>query len=1326
MKNIKYCALHTHTEFSNMDSVMRIEDVIDAAKEMNAPAAAISDHGTMAGCVPFYLACKGAGIAPVIGCEYYVDSESGYRKHLCVYAKDTIGYQAMMKAVMLSNKNITKTGKLVFPKLTREMIMECFGPESKGYGHVVATSACIQGVIAGLAVENKNAKNAAESIESEVSNYEVALNQVKESEEQLNALKNSDDPNKDKRVAYFKGQLKDAKEIVKKGEANYNALKAKYDNLSASICESDNDLAKKMEQEALVYQEIFGKGNFFIELQYHGMEDEEKWFSILDKIAERNDIPTVAANDAHMKTNSERDIEARETVKSLRFYTIDKTPDSEKELYIKSDDELAEAISNVTSNVEKAMDGVRKIYEMCKDAVIPMPEKLEDKHYPAFIKGADSYELLKQAVQEGIKIRFPNGFPDHKLYVDRLNYEIKTMKQMGVCDYILIVQDLLQFGRKLGHMPVERYEYLNSHIWDMTYDEIVAYVDEDQSYIGYLVGPGRGSSAGSLICYCVGITDIDPIPYGLLFERFLNPERVSMPDIDSDYGKGYRDTVVAYTYKKYGENAVCRIITYGTASAKAAIKGVAKSIGTTNNTKESYDALGQRLSDVIPKKPHALIADSDDKFLEMSNKDKRVSEIISRAKSIEGTKVQTGMHACGVIISDNDNVNEYVPLAWDSKNKVFKCQCTATEAEAQGLLKMDYLGLKNLNMITEIIRMIHSRTGIVIDPSTIPVESEVIREIAGNARTNSIFQLESKGMKDICQRMKPDTFEDIILLVAAYRPGPMESIPKMISVKNGLKAEYDTPELEHILNVTYGVPIYQEQVQQIFRDLAGYSYGQADNVRRAMAKKKEKVLLAERESFISGDEKRGIAGCVANGISAEAANKIFDSMVSFASYAFNKSHAAAYARVSYILMWLKYHYFSEFMAVALKWSNQKKIVGLLSECKEQGIEVTCPDINVSESGFVIDGNKIVYGLASVKGIVNIDNIIEERKKGPFLDFEDYLNRTKVKRNVTQALIDTGAFDRFGVGRSSLSRQFASLFTLMTALQDAQDKVKDREDLVNILEAGGTRDDVFKFYAERKIKRKSVFSLDREKNELEKAKKKVDEIKELLTVIDRSDFGDNLEDNLKLEKDLLGVYLSGHPTDNYIREGSSIERVEKGKDRKIFGVITNLNIRNRKSDGADMAFFDLEDTTGSIECKCFVNSYKENKENIYEGAVVVITGYVNEEEIFHNTNNPDGTYDADDDENSEDDAETVETKTTMTVNVVKKATKREKRYVLDISSFADWHDIWKYVVPYYTTDESCGIKLLVRTRDFNGLKEAKDYVSESILADSNLKSYLMLI
>lgn len=1308
-KTIKYCALHTHSEFSNMDSAMRIGDIVDAAKEMSAPGACLSDHGTMAGAVPFYLACKAAGIAPIVGCEYYVDSESGYRKHLCVYAKDTIGYQAMIKAVKLSNKNISKVGKLVFPKLTDEMIQQCFGPGSAGYGHVVATSACIQGVLAGLVVESKNNGKVAEEIKSKLTNHDFAVSQIKEANDKLALIQDKKDPS----IKTLKAQIKDAKKALR-DEKEVAELRAKFDKLSALTCNSDEEFAEKMEKEALRYRDIFGAGNFFIELQFHRMEEEKKWFAILDKIAEKCGIPTVAANDAHMKGNSEQDIMARETVKSLRFYELELATDSEKELYIKSDEELIEAISNVTGRTAEAMDGVRKIFEMCKDVVVPMPENLEDKHYPAFKKGVDSYALLVEATKEGIAKRFPEGFPDHKLYVDRLNYELKIMKQMGVCDYILIVQDLLQFGRKLGHMPVERYDYLNEHIWDMSYDEIVKYVDEDQSYLGYLVGPGRGSSAGSLVCYGLGITDIDPIPYGLLFERFLNPERVSMPDIDSDYGKGYRDVVVAYTYKKYGENAVCRIITYGTTSAKAAIKGVAKAIGNSKGQKESYDALGQKLSNVIPKKPHAMIAESDDKFIEMSTKDNRVKEIIERAKSIEGTKVQTGMHACGVIISDNDDVNDYVPLAWDDKNHVFKCQCTAAEAEEQGLLKMDYLGLKNLNMITEMIRLIYQRTGIEIDPSTIPVEADVIREIAGNARTNSIFQLESNGMKDICKKMRPDTFEDIILLVAAYRPGPMESIPKMISVKNGKKPEYVTPQLEHILNVTYGVPIYQEQVQQIFRDLAGYSYGQADNVRRAMAKKKEKVLLAERESFISGDEKRGIAGCVANGITADAANEIFDSMVSFASYAFNKSHAAAYARISYMLMWLKYHYFSEFMAVALKWANQKKIMGLISECKDQGVTVTCPDINISEDGFVIDGNKIVYGLASVKGIVNVDAILNERKNGPFQSLRDYLMRTNINKTVTLNLIKTGAFDCFGDSRRVAESYFGTASEVIKKLKEAQVKVKDKEDLVAMLEAGATKEDVFKFYAERKIDRKSVGTVDKERKDLEKCIAKVAETESMLdTIYIPAGYQDDMEINLGNEKSLLGTYLSGHPTENYISEGKTIDSVEPG-NAKIFGVITNLKITNRKSDGKEMAFFDLEDMTGSISCNCFTKAYASYSEHIVEGNVVTITGKIFEEEIYSNANDSDD--DADDldyGDDGTDKTKVVETESKMTVETITPAQKKDKRYLLDIGSFAEWPTIRDTVKQYCAPE---GIKLMVRARDFGEIKAAEGYIRESIITD----------
>lgn len=416
---------------------------------------------------------------------------------------------------------------------------------------------------------------------------------------------------------------------------------------------------------------------------------------------------------------------------------------------------------------------------------------------------------------------------------------------MNVSDYQLIVQDLVNFAKKLGKMPEERYNYLSENIWKMTFEQIMEYVEADQTYVGMTVGPGRGSSAGSLVCYCLHITDIDPIEHGLLFERYLNPERVSMPDIDSDYANGYRDVVIAYTYKRYGEDAVCRIITYATSAPKSAIKDVAKAIGAAKGQEDEYIALGDALADVIPQKPHESIRNYLSVFEEMNQKNPKVDEIVKRALSIEGAYNHYGMHAAGVIISDNNDVNEYVPLSWDDVNNQWKCQLTMTEAEEDaGLLKMDYLGLKNLNIITEMLRLIYKRTGRKIDPQKdIKEEAEVIKAICGSGKTNAIFQLESAGMKDVERKLGPDKFADLVLLLAAYRPGPMDSIPSMIAVKHGKQPEYRHQMLEHILKDTYGSLIYQEQVQQIFRDLAGYSFGRADLVRRAMSKKRKLYSL---------------------------------------------------------------------------------------------------------------------------------------------------------------------------------------------------------------------------------------------------------------------------------------------------------------------------------------------------------------------------------------------------------------------------------------------------------------------------------------------------
>ncbi len=1266
---IKYGILHNHTEHSIKDSVVTVEGLVKRGYELGAPAIALTDHGSMTGCYAFYNACKEKGIKPILGSELYVrEEDESFRKHLIVMAKDYVGYQALMKCTKLSNKRLTKVGTLVFPEATSKILEECFGKGSAGYNHVIATSACISGVLAGICSE----KNLQENLTS-----------------------------KEEIVAFMKS-------------------------------------------EALRYNELFGDGNFYIELQNHGMPSEKEWMYELNKISLETGIKICAANDAHLLDNSEESIFARQTIHSLRWNSLEEVSASEKECYIKEDEELFIALANIVGE-ERASEAIENIGIIVDDCNVDLPKN--PMHYPVFDNNVDSLKILKEEIEKGIKERFPNGFPDKKLYEERISYELKVIEQLNVVDYLLIVQDLLRFGRKLGKMPEERFMYLSENIYEMDLSSINAYVDEDQSYFGYTVGPGRGSAGGSEICFILGITDIDPIPYNLLFERFLNPERVTMPDIDSDYAKGYREVVIAYTYKKYGEDAVCRIITFNTNSAKAAIRNVARALGTTKakayeaeeekktgkKTKKTkkdsdslspkeeiikrYTAIGEKLAKICSGKPHDVLSNYDEEWARQGTIEK---EIIKRAKSIEGSYSTYGMHACGVIISDNDNVNEYVPLSWDTVNSCFKTQCVPAEAEKQGLLKMDFLGLKNLNIITEVIRLIEKNHGIRINPSLIPVEPEVIKGITKEGRTDAIFQLESAGMKSLCIRLKPDSMEDVILGIAAYRPGPMDSIPEIIDVKSGKKTiKYDITELKEILDVTYGKPIYQEQIQQIFRSLAGYSFGQADNVRRAMSKKKDEILLAEREAFVYGDKSRKIDGCVARNIDAEKANKLFDEMTSFAKYAFNKSHAAVYARIAYIMMWLKYHYFIEFMAVAIKWASDKKRMPLINECREYGIKVLPPDINVSEEDVTTIAGNIMFGLSSIKGIVSVDKILETRREKPFDNFNDFIRRGHIKKNVTEALIWAGAFDSFGSSRKALELELSQLIDVYKDIKENEKKICECQDIIAIIKENADKPEteILKKLTAIGFKNKTVPTIEKKEKQIETYSENIDALYLLLSTMEEpSMFKDDKETNLLKEKELLGTYLTGHPTDSYepSSECTSINDLQAGKNQTLFGAITNLRITRRKKDGALMAFFELEDKTGAIDVCCFTKEYSVYQGLISDFGVVEITGDVYEEEIEELNQ----AEDAEEDENAEEGESLVKKVLKVNVKKIVLATRKSRTFLITIDSLPDWNSIYPKAVEY--SDKSNGAStLLVWDTSENLLRTADFKVRDNILLDTDI-------
>lgn len=1348
-QNISTGLLHNHTEHSLMDSEMSPKELIDRAYELGAKAVALTDHGTMTGIPQFKKAALEKGIMPIVGVEAYVEVGKN-RLHLILMAKDHIGEKAINKLVTMSNTNVTKRGKLRFPVATKEMLQECFGNGTIGFGHVIATSACIGGVVLGLHFVNESNKIELQEMEKVMKTDSDTINLINLTQDAIGKtqqeiatlipiaskkyknrekflLKIADETERNAETEKLNAEKKETEEAaknIKKLRATNTARQKKMTELKKKLSGSQKEMQDKMEyfnklkesvwnkdvlishmeSEALFYDNLFGHGNFYLEIQNHGIAEELEYMHILADIGEKHDIPYVAANDAHMAER--KDAAAREAIRSLRFNKWEPNRPEDTELYIKTDAELYEAISHAIGpqKADIAMKNIGTIVNQCKY------ETVEEKHYPKF--SDNSNELLRQMAYAGIEKKFGTE-QWTQVYQDRLEYELGVIIKMGYADYHLIDQDFINITKKMGYMPQERFDYLAAHVKEMSYEEILEYINADQSNIGYVVGPGRGSAAGSLVCYLLGITDIDPIKYDLLFERFLNEERVSMPDIDTDFANGYREVAVEYVAKKYGENAVCRIVTEGTTAARGAIRNMARVLGSIEGrNEETYSYVADKLAKMIPLKPKETISKHID---EMKNSDiyaefpNEVDEIVEKALSVEGTIIQYGMHAAGVIISDNDDVSDYVPLMMDDKTGNWKAQCDMVESEEAGLLKMDFLGLKNLNIITDTIRMIWKNRGIKINPDKdIIEEKKVIKAICASGKTNSVFQLESGGMKQMLQKFGPDSFEDLILLVAAYRPGPMDYIPKMIEVKHGKRGlTYATSELEPILSKTYGCIIYQEQVQQIFQKLAGYSLAQADIVRRAMSKKKDKVLLAERNSFIHGDKERNIIGCVNNGIAEDVANTLFDEMTEFAKYAFNKSHAAAYARVTYMTAWLKYHYPTEYLAVAMEYASTAKIQGLIEECKSYSITVQPIDINKSEANFLVEGNDIYFGITSIKGIGNIDKSIEARKEKRFVSFADYMLRGHIDKGVTENLIKVGAFDKFCNNRQALLAAANVMQGYIADLKKAQKDLNINQKKLEIVSLQANDDEKRKMLENEKIKiGKNIPTAASVAQKISQIEQKIIEITDSVnTVVIPVELPENLESRLNEEKELLGVYITGHPIDAYEIPKSVVPITELSPDKKktnVAGIVRNLRIVQRKKDGADMAFFDLEDKTGMIEVVCFAAKFEKCREFIKEDFVICINGNVveTEKEVIN--------YDDDGFEDSTD----TEFVLQLYCDSCSCVQKKKRDIIIEIPSIIDWAEhIRDDVRRFENKNGEC--RLLIHDNLLNEIRSTSIFVNADI-------------
>lgn len=899
-------------------------------------------------------------------------------------------------------------------------------------------------------------------------------------------------------------------------------------------------------EKALFYRDMFGKDNFFIELQNHGIDEQIKILPQLNKIANEIGVDIVATNDSHyiekedskihnillcIQTNTSINDENR-----MEFKT--------DEFYLKTEDEM----KTLFENYPKAIENTQKIANRCNVTFEFGVRKLPRFDVP---NNEDHLEYFRRNCYKGLYKHYGEN-PDKSL-IDRLEYEIGVISKMGFIDYYLIVNDFVQYA-KSRKIPV---------------------------------GPGRGSGAGSLCAYCIGITAVDPIKYNLLFERFLNPERVSMPDFDIDFCKKRRGEVIDYVVDKYGKDRVSQIISFGTMQARGAIRDVGRAL-----------AMSYSDTDVIAKLIPMELNMTLDKALKLSpelkskyENDEQTKTLIDIAKSIEGMPRHATMHAAGVVITDKP-VSDYVPLSKNDDNVV--TQFSMTTIEELGLLKMDFLGLRNLTVIDDAEKLIR-KINPNYDETKIPENDKKVFEMISNGNTEGVFQFESAGMRAVLSGLKPDSIEDLIAVLSLYRPGPMDSIPKYIDCRhNPSHITYKHPLLKNILDVTYGCIVYQEQVMQIFRTLAGYSLGRADIVRRAMSKKKHAVMEQERKIFVNGltDEngKVVVDGCLRRGVDENTANSIYDEMESFASYAFNKSHAAAYSTISYKTAYLKCYYPKEYMAALLSsvLDNQNKMAVYIGECKRLGIRVLPPSVNESEAQFTVSNNNIRYGLLAIKNLGEqfIEDIIENRKfDGNYKSFYDFCKRLYSKNmnsRALESLIKCGAFDNMGANRRQL------LYILKPVLDDVTYESKHN--------SGGQM---------------SFFDMESNESARQSAQIELPNVEEFKKDV-----------LLQMENEIAGMYLSGHPLDDYDEYSRKIKcdkigeiivnENEKYKDSQsvsIVAIVTKVKTQLTKSNKM-MAFATVEDRYGSIECVIFPNVYQSSSVLINEGQIVLIKGKLN--------------------------------------------------------------------------------------------------------------------
>ncbi|MBR5572075.1 MAG: DNA polymerase III subunit alpha [Oscillospiraceae bacterium] len=895
---------------------------------------------------------------------------------------------------------------------------------------------------------------------------------------------------------------------------------------------------------ALEMQEILGEGNFYLELQDHGIAEQTTVNRALLRLHNETGIPLVCTNDAHYLRES--DAESHDVLLCIQ---TGKTVDDEnrmryepRKFYLRSTEEMAALFSGYP----EAMENTVRIAERCN-----LEFTFGKYHLPEFPlpPGFDSPTYLRKLCDEG----FLNRYGEEKEeYRTQLSYEIDMIEKMGFTDYFLIVSDFVRYAKRQG-IPV---------------------------------GPGRGSAAGSMVAYCLDITDVDPMAYNLYFERFLNPERVSMPDIDMDFGDTRRGEVVDYVRKKYGDDRVAQIVTFGTMAARGAIRDVGRAL---NMTYAEVDVVAK----LVPTTLHITLDDAlkvSRQLSDLYESDERIAKLIDTARALEGMPRHASTHAAGVVITKRP-VYEYVPLA--RNDEAIVCQFNMITLEELGLLKMDFLGLRNLTVLDDAVKMVRKHTP-NFRLEDIPEHDDAVFEMLTAGKTSGVFQMESTGMTGVCLGLKPQSIEDITAIIALYRPGPMESIPRFIACKHDPKLiTYKHPSLESILSVTYGCIVYQEQVIKIFQQLGGFSLGQADMVRRAISKKKAKEIEKERNAFVYGDESRGICGCIKNGIPEATAQAIYDEIYDFANYAFNKAHAVSYAIVAYQTAWFKCHYVKEYMAALLTsvLDNTDKVAEYIAECKECRIPLLLPDVNHSFDGFTVEEGGIRFGLVAIKNIGRgfIQAVVRERESGGlFTSFQDFcsrmLNCSDMNKRAVENLIKAGAFDSLGARRSQLMKVYEKVLDSLVARR--RTNVEGQLDFFGMASA----------------------AVSVPAGEID-----LPEVPEFTAT-----------ERMFMEKETTGIYLSGHPMSDYRAAARQVgavsihdimtdfaaeegpERFSDGQQITLAGVVVSAKTRTTKNNTL-MAYVVVEDELASIELLCFSRTIDQCGSYMAVNTPVVVKG-----------------------------------------------------------------------------------------------------------------------